>query len=129
MDVTGVSFDIVSIYQLFKSYLTYSFPRHPFSTSWKQKTLKVFWCSRGVGKGCIGNEWVQSWYLIHVSCNSSKRFGRLFVEVFSFQLYIMILSNFQFKFFWRLPLRYIKLREKCPNTDLFWSVFSCIWTE
>ena len=40
MDVTGVSFDIVSIYQLFKSYLTYSFRRHPFSTPWKQKTVK-----------------------------------------------------------------------------------------
>ena len=21
------------------------------------------------------------------------------------------------------------LREKCPNTEIFWSVFSCIWTE
>ena len=21
------------------------------------------------------------------------------------------------------------LREKCPNTEFFWSVFSCIWTE
>ena len=21
------------------------------------------------------------------------------------------------------------MREKCPNTELFWSVFSCIWTE
>ena len=21
------------------------------------------------------------------------------------------------------------VREKCPNTEFFWSVFSCIWTE
>ena len=21
------------------------------------------------------------------------------------------------------------LREKCPNAEFFWSVFSCIWTE
>ena len=21
------------------------------------------------------------------------------------------------------------LREKCPNTEFFWSIFSCIWTE
>ena len=26
------------------------------------------------------------------------------------------------------PVKYT-LREKCPNTEFFWSVFSCIWTE
>ena len=26
-------------------------------------------------------------------------------------------------------LKEIALREKCPNTEFFWSVFSHIWTE
>ena len=30
--------------------ITHLFPMHPFSTSWKQKTVKVFWCFLGVKK-------------------------------------------------------------------------------
>ena len=49
---------VLHIFLMFSSLsLTHSFPMHPFSTPWKH--LTVFWCFQGVGKGCIGNEWVK----------------------------------------------------------------------
>ena len=35
---------------------------HPSSTPWKQlKKFMVFWCFRGVEKGCIGNNWIKQY--------------------------------------------------------------------
>ena len=40
--------------------LTHSFPMNPFSTPLKiPENRKVFWCFKGVEKGCTGNEWVK----------------------------------------------------------------------
>ena len=45
--------------------INHLFPMHPFSTPWKQKTVrlktenrKVFWCFQGAEKGCIENKLV-----------------------------------------------------------------------
>ena len=38
---------------------------HPFSTPWKN--LMVFWCFQEVGRGCIGNEWVNIVLYISIS--------------------------------------------------------------
>ena len=38
--------------------LIYLFPMHPCSPLKISENRKVFWCFQGVGKGCIGNKWV-----------------------------------------------------------------------
>ena len=44
-------------------FLTYLFvPNEPFLYPLKTfKNLMVFWCFKGVEKGCIGNEWIRFW--------------------------------------------------------------------
>ena len=52
----------------FKLKLTHSFPMQPFSTPWKNQisdNCKVFWCFKGVEKGCKRNEWGK-WHLNYV---------------------------------------------------------------
>ena len=44
--------------------LTQSFRMHPFSTSWKQETLRFSDICRGVEKGSIGNEYVKLNYIM-----------------------------------------------------------------
>ena len=41
------------------SFLTHSFPVHPFFTPWKHQVMLS-----GIEKGCIGNEWVKSQQLL-----------------------------------------------------------------
>ena len=48
-----------TLLQHFNFLLTHLFQMHPFSTSWKKsENHKIFWCFKGVEKGCIGNKWV-----------------------------------------------------------------------
>ena len=57
--------------------LYHSFPMHPFSTTWThQKTVKVYYFLRVVGKVCIGNEWVKNmiqWGIGYLSTTNHSR--------------------------------------------------------
>ena len=48
------------IYLVYRLPLTHSFPTDPFSNPPANSNRNIFWCFQWVGKGCIGNEWVNT---------------------------------------------------------------------
>ena len=59
-------------------------------------------------------------------CNQIHSFQR----IWSYLVKKSLMENFIFCAVVGLFLKiFLKLHEKCPNTEFFWSVFSRIWTE
>ena len=82
--------------------LTYLFPMHPFSAPWKG--LLIF---QGLGKGCIGNKWVnyqKYLYLFAENCQLTMKIILIHDPVYTFNF--MFNADFFFAFSnQRLPIK------------------------
>ena len=59
-------FFALSFLTITQSLLTHLFPMHPLNPLRTSESLTVFWCFRGVEKGCIGNKWVNTILYIRI---------------------------------------------------------------
>ena len=73
---------------------TYLFPMHPFSIPWKYDA------SRGVKKGCIGNEWVKKLKcLILTKCSSISSITSEQSIIIRFYQPVLFCTKFKSKFY------------------------------